>query len=88
MRLDEVSTFLRDAVPGISPSDLEAYRKQLLEDGFESRALLVHLVEDDFSEWKWKKAHKRAVLMAVKGMGEGGNGKEGEGAKPEGKATP
>lgn len=58
-----VGSFLEKAIPGISREDLEGYAKQLVEDGFDTPAMLDLLVEDDLDGFK--KAHRRAVMLEV-----------------------
>jgi hypothetical protein len=58
-----VRAFLRGALPGVADEDLRSYEGALLREGFDSEAMLALLQEDDLEGWR--KAHKRAVLLAV-----------------------
>ena len=60
-RLHIPKAWLSAALPDLHPVDLDAYSKTLIQDGFDSTALLKNdMVQDDLAFMK--KAHKRALV--------------------------
>lgn len=81
----DLSAFLQCSLPGVAPADLARYEAGMREEGFgDGRGeMLVYLKEGDLTQWKWKKAHARAFLAAVRrevGSAEEGKGGSGGGS--------
>jgi hypothetical protein len=60
---DEVQQWLVSRLPSLQKQDIDTYSERLVEDGFDSIAMMDHLEEEDLGFMK--KAHKRALMKSL-----------------------
>jgi hypothetical protein len=59
-----VEAFLQKAVPGLDADSLEEYTGRLVADGFDCRAMMKNVTEEDLEFCK-NKAQKRAIIKTA-----------------------
>jgi len=70
IRFDEVKRWLLSYLPSLQKEDLTRYINCLIEDGFDSRDMMVELTRDDIQFMK--KAHQRVLSKYINGSEEYG----------------